>query len=209
MSAILKQIITDGLAELSLEATQIQIEQAVNYVFLLEKWNRTYNLVAATNIREIAERHILDSLSINEFLKGNHILDIGSGAGLPGIPLAIFNPGKKFTLLDSNGKKTRFLLQVKIALGLQLIEIKNSRVENYQSKDQIDMVVCRAFSSLTEIVNKAQHLLSQECKILAMKGRFPDEEINQLSEEFAVVSVVKLQVPGAESERHLVEVSRA
>jgi len=209
VSAILKQIITNGIAELNLDATQVQVEQLANYAFLLEKWNRTYNLVAATNIREIAERHILDSLSIDEFLKGNHILDIGSGAGLPGIPLAIFNPGKNFTLLDSNGKKTRFLLQAKIALGLQSIDIKNIRVENYQSKDQIDMVVCRAFSSLTEIAEKAQHLLSQECKILAMKGRFPDDEINQLSKEFAVVSVVKLQVPGAESERHLVELRRA
>ena len=204
-----KQLITSGIAGLNLDATQNQIDQTLEYLFLLQKWNRTFNLVSSTNNLKMVQRHILDSLSVSEFLHGKHILDMGSGAGLPGIPLSIFNPGKKFTLLDSNGKKTRFLQQVKTALCLQSIEIENSRIENYQTKHQIDIVVCRAFSSLSKIAKKAQHLLSRECKILAMKGRFPGEEISELSEEFAVLNVVKLKVPGINSERHLIELGIA
>ena len=202
-----KQIITSGIAELNLDASQTKIDQTLDYLSLLQKWNQSFNLVSSRNKLEIVERHILDSLSVNEYIGGECILDMGSGAGLPGIPLAIFNPEKKFILLDSNGKKTRFLQQVKTALHLQSIEIENSRVENYQTKHQIDMVVCRAFSSLAEIAKKAQHLLSRDCKILAMKGKFPEDEISELSEEVKVSNIVELKVPGISSERHLVELS--
>jgi len=202
-----RQIITSGIDGLNLDASQIQINQTLDYLSLLQKWNQSFNLVSSRNNLEIVERHILDSLSVNEYIGGECILDMGSGAGLPGIPLAIFNPEKKFILLDSNGKKTRFLQQVKTALHLQSIEIENSRVENYQTKHQIDMVVCRAFSSLAEIAKKAQHLLSRDCKILAMKGKFPEQEISELSEEFTVSNIVELKVPGISSERHLVELS--
>ena len=203
-----KQIITSGIAELNLDASQTQIDQTLDYLSLLQKWNQSFNLVSSRNNLEIVERHILDSLSVNEYIDGEYILDMGSGAGLPGLPLAIFNPEKKFILLDSNGKKTRFLQQVKTALNLQSIEIENSRVENYQTKHQIDMVVCRAFSSLVEIAKKAQHLLSRDCKILAMKGKFPGEEISELSEEVKVSNIVELKVPGINSERHLIELSK-
>ena len=203
-----KQIITSGIAELNLDASQTKIDQTLDYLSLLQKWNQSFNLVSSRNKLEIVERHILDSLSVNEYIGGECILDMGSGAGLPGIPLAIFNPEKKFILLDSNGKKTRFLQQVKIALHLQSIEIENSRVENYQTKHQIDMVVCRAFSSLVEIAKKAQHLLSRDCKILAMKGKFPEDEISELSEEVKVSNIVELKVPGINSERHLIELSK-
>jgi len=203
-----KQIITSGIAELNLDASQTQIDQTLDYLSLLQKWNQSFNLVSSRNKLEIVERHILDSLSVNEYIGGECILDMGSGAGLPGIPLAIFNPEKKFILLDSNGKKTRFLQQVKTALHLQSIEIENSRVENYQTKHQIDMVVCRAFSSLAEIAKKAQHLLSRDCKILAMKGKFPEDEISELSEEVKVSNIVELKVPGINSERHLIELSK-
>ena len=203
-----RQIITSGIDGLNLDASQIQINQTLDYLSLLQKWNQSFNLVSSRNKLEIVERHILDSLSVNEYIGGECILDMGSGAGLPGIPLAIFNPEKKFILLDSNGKKTRFLQQVKIALHLQSIEIENSRVENYQTKHQIDMVVCRAFSSLAEIAKKAQHLLSRDCKILAMKGKFPEDEISELSEEVKVSNIVELKVPGINSERHLIELSK-
>ena len=208
MSESIRHIITEGLSKLNLVFAPYQIEQLENYLLLLRKWNQAFNLVARTNSQELATRHILDSLSISKHLEGEHILDLGSGAGLPGIPLAIFNPDTRFTLLDSNGKKTRFLSHVKTDVGIQNIVIENSRAENYQCKDQIDMVVCRAFSSLSDIVKKAQHLFSHGCKILAMKGRFPSDEISHLPPGFKVVNSVKLEVPGTNSERHLVEIGR-
>ncbi len=208
MSESLKQTITAGLSNLDLDSDSHRIDQAIKYLKLLEKWNRTYNLVANTSTNELATRHLLDSLSINNHLEGNHILDLGSGAGLPGVPLAIFNPSKKFTLLDSNGKKTRFLSHVKTDLNLKKVIVENSRAENYQCKDQIDMVVCRAFASLSEIVEKAKHLLLHKRKILAMKGRFPSDEISQLPRGYRVVNSFKLAVPSTCSERHLIVISK-
>jgi 16S rRNA (guanine527-N7)-methyltransferase len=203
-----QHILKKGLDALEIEYQAHQLEQVQAYLDLLIKWNQKYNLVAAAETNFLVERHILDSLSIFRFINGNHTLDIGTGAGLPGIPLAIFKPQQKFTLLDSNGKKTRFLFQVKTSLGLDNVMIENCRVEHYQSPHQIDMVTCRAFAALEEIVIKAQHLLSQECKLLAMKGRFPDEEISRLPEEFVLLDSVQLLVPGEDSERHLIQVGR-
>ena len=208
MSESLRQIITAGLSNLDLDSDSHQIDQAIKYLNLLEKWNRTYNLVAKTSTNELATRHLLDSLSINKHLEGHHILDLGSGAGLPGVPLAIFSPSKKFTLLDSNGKKTRFLSHVKTDLNLKKVTVENSRVENYQCKDQIDMVVCRAFASLAEIVERAKHLLLYKCKILAMKGRFPNDEISQLPRGYKVVNSFKLDVPSNYSQRHLIVIGK-
>ncbi|MDB3992221.1 16S rRNA (guanine(527)-N(7))-methyltransferase RsmG [Gammaproteobacteria bacterium] len=208
MSESLRQTITAGLFNLDLDSDSHQIDQAIKYLNLLEKWNRTYNLVAKTSTNELATRHLLDSLSINKHLEGHHILDLGSGAGLPGVPLAIFSPSKKFTLLDSNGKKTRFLSHVKTDLNLKKVTVENSRVENYQCKDQIDMVVCRAFASLAEIVEKAKHLFLHKCKILAMKGRFPSDEISQLPRGYRVVNSFKLDVSSTYSQRHLIVIGK-
>ena len=208
MSESLRQTITAGLFNLDLDPDSHQIDQAIKYLNLLEKWNRTYNLVAKTSTNELVTRHLLDSLSINKHLEGHHILDLGSGAGLPGVPLAIFSPSKKFTLLDSNGKKTRFLSHVKTDLNLKKVTVENSRVENYQCKDQIDMVVCRAFASLAEIVEKAKHLFLHKCKILAMKGRFPSDEISQLPRGYRVVNSFKLDVSSTYSKRHLIVIGK-
>jgi 16S rRNA (guanine527-N7)-methyltransferase len=208
MSESVRQTITAGLSYLDLDSDPHQIDLAIKYLNLLEKWNRTYNLVAQTSTNELVTRHLLDSLSINKHIEGNHILDLGSGAGLPGVPLAIFNPSKNFTLLDSNGKKTRFLSHVKTDLKLKKVVVENSRVESYQCKDQIDMVVCRALASLSEIVEKAKHLLRHNCKILAMKGRFPSDEISQLPRGYRVVNSFKLDVPRTFSQRHLIVVGK-
>ena len=156
----------------------------------------------------MVERHLLDSLTINPFLSGRNILDIGSGAGFPGIPLAIFNPDKNFTLVDSNGKKTQFLFQVKITLELCSVEIENCRIEHYQTARQIDMVVCRALSNLADIVTKIRHFVSKDCRIFVMKGKVPNAEIRALPDDFVVVNAVKANLPGVDIERHLIEICR-
>lgn len=178
------------------------------YIDLLKKWNSAYNLLGSNESDSLVSRHILDSLCVDAYLEGNLIADIGAGAGLPGIPLAILNPGKNFVLIDSNGKKTRFMFQAKIQLGLDNISIENCRVEHYQSIQQIDMVMCRAFSTLADALTMLQPIFSDECKLLAMKGHYPEDEIARLPDGFELSKSIKLDVPGSESQRHLIEVMR-
>ncbi len=200
-----KQLET-GLQTLGLESSERVLRLLLKYIGLLNKWNTRFNLSGITDIESMVSRHLLDSLSLNRFLAGTRFVDIGSGAGLPGIPLAILNPQKQFVLIDSNGKKTRFLFEVKTTLGLTNISIENCRIEHYQSPQQIDMVMCRAFSTLEDVVTKAQHLLSSGSALLAMKGRYPEQEILSLPDDFEITRVVKLEIPGNESQRHLIEV---
>ena len=169
--------------------------------------------------------HLLDSLAISPYLEGERILDIGSGAGLPGIPLAIANPDKNFVLLDSNGKKTRFLFQVKVALELSNVEIVDARVDEYLSTadtGEFSLITCRAFSSISSIVKMIEKPLASGTKLLAMKGVYPHDEIAELQQDktinstsnkasstdldncYKVESVIELTVPGVESQRHLV-----
>ena len=195
-----------GLVELGLFATDQQLNLLLSYLLLLDKWNASFNLSGVVEINSMVSRHLLDSLAINAHLQGSVFVDIGSGAGLPGIPLAILNPENHFILVDSNGKKTRFLFQAKTELGLANIDVENCRIEHYQSNQQIDMVMCRAFSAIGDVVSKSQHLLKKEGKILAMKGRYPEDEIAALPDGFEISKTIKLEIPGNESERHLVEV---
>ncbi len=208
MVSDIQQVLLKGLEKIGLSPDQFQVEQLLAYLDLLAKWNTKYNLIADTDRESMVNRHLLDSLTICNYVTGEHVLDIGSGAGLPGIPLAILKPQQHFILLDSNGKKTCFLFQVKTALKLNNVTIENRRVERYQCSHQIDMVICRAFAALDDIVTKSKHLLSQECKLVAMKGRFPEQEIKSLPKDFVVTNTVKLSVPGEDSDRHLIEVSR-
>jgi len=204
-----KQELEKGLQILDLPHTAGQLASLVQYLKLLEKWNRSYNLVAASDSSSMVSRHLLDSLAIQPFLVGSSIVDVGSGAGLPGIPLAILNPHKEFVLVDSNGKKTRFLFQVKTTLKMDNISVENCRIEHYQSHGQIDMVMCRAFSSLAGVVAKSQHLLlsgDKRCKLLALKGRYPEQQLALLPADFVAASIKKLQIPGSDSQRHLVEI---
>ena len=208
MTSNIQQMLLNGLEQIGIPHQPMQVEQLLTYLGLLEKWNSKFNLVADSDRESMVNRHLFDSLSIFPYVIGQQIVDLGSGAGLPGIPIAIFNPQQHFILIDSNGKKTRFLFQVKTALNLNNVTVENCRIEAYHRTGQIDMVICRAFSALDDIVTKSKHLLAQECKLLAMKGRFPAQEIERLSEEFIVTKIVKLSVPGADSERHLIEVIR-
>lgn len=178
------------------------------YLQLLQKWNSSFNLSGVSDIETMVSRHLLDSLALSPHLHGKLFVDVGSGAGLPGIPLAIVNPDKHFVLIDSNGKKTRFLFQAKIELGLDNVSVENCRVEHYQSQQQIDMVMCRAFSTLEDVVTRLQPIFSSKCKLLAMKGHYPEDEVSQLPDGFEVTKTIKLEIPGSDSQRHLVEVMR-
>ena len=203
----LESDISDGLVSLGIQANGSQIVQTVKYLSLLLKWNKSFNLVSTLDINEILRRHFLDSLSINTYLSGRNIIDVGSGAGFPGIPLAVFNPDKQFTLIDSNGKKTRFLFQARMALDLPLIEIKNCRIEHYQTERQIDMVVSRAVSNLADLVVKLRHLVSKESRILVMKGIVSENEIKSLPDDFEVVNIKKLDLSITNLVRHVIEIS--
>lgn len=197
-----------GLMELSLNDEQIS--NLLAYIRLLDKWNSRYNLSGITDLGQMVGLHLLDSLAIVRFVESAEVvLDVGSGAGLPGIPLAIACPQTRFVLLDSNGKKTRFLFQAKITLGLSNIEIENCRVEHYQSKHQIDMVVCRAFSSIADVLAKTRSLQSENFTLLAMKGSYPHHEIEELPKDFELADAVALEVPGVGASRQLIKVQKS
>ncbi|MFK7863406.1 MAG: 16S rRNA (guanine(527)-N(7))-methyltransferase RsmG [Pseudohongiellaceae bacterium] len=203
MSAVVKKI-SDGAHSLGLSFSDDVYIALEKYLELLVKWNNSFNLSGISNPLDMVSRHILDSLAVSPYLQGDMIADIGTGAGLPGIPLAIANPDKKFILVDSNGKKTRFLFQAKLNLNLHNISIENCRIEHYQSKEQIDIVLSRAFASLSDMAEKTQHLLAPNGFMLALKGRFPEQEIEELDDRFTVTKTEKLIIPGEEGERHLV-----
>ncbi len=181
------------------------------YLELLQRWNRAYNLTAVRDPQQMIVRHLFDSLAIVEVFKtfpGN-CLDVGTGAGLPGIPLALVFPQREFCLLDSNGKKTRFLFQVKTELGLDNITILNSRVEAFKAEGEFEVIVSRAFSSLADMVAGCRHLLEPQGRFMAMKGVYPELEIAQLPAGVELVTVHELQVPGLDEQRHLVELRLA
>ena len=202
----LEKALTDGLSSFRIEASSGQIKQSLDFLSILQKWNKSFNLVSTQNVCEMLSRHLLDSLSINSYLQGIHIVDVGSGAGFPGIPLAIFNPGKQFTLIDANGKKTRFLFQVKLTLDLPLIQIRNCRVEHYQTDRQIDMVVTRAVSNVAELVGKICHLVSKDCRLLFMRGIASEEDFSSLPKGFEVVNVDELKT--SDRKRNIIEIRR-
>jgi 16S rRNA (guanine527-N7)-methyltransferase len=191
---------------MGLSLTPQQVKRLLCYLDILEKWNKAYNLTAVRDKNQMLFTHILDSLSISTFIKGKRILDAGTGAGLPGVPLAIIYPNRNFTLLDSNGKKIRFLFHVKKQLELNNLNEVQSRLETYIPKAPYDSVTSRALSNLSDIAQKTEHLLVKGGRIYAMKGRFPQEELSILTKHYKVVSSHKLLVPGIKSERHLIEI---
>jgi len=185
-----------------------QKEQLVAYVGLLDKWNKAYNLTSVRDPQQMLVRHILDSIVVAPHLKGERFIDVGTGPGLPGIPLAIVLPQAHFTLLDSLGKRVRFLRQVQHELGLSNITPVQSRVEAFPSEPPFDGVISRAFASLQDMVNWCHHLPSAQGQFYALKGVRPDDEIASLPAGFRLVSVEALQVPELDGERHLVIIGR-
>ena len=173
------------------------------YLALMQKWNKAYNLTAIRDPDQMVIRHILDSLSILPYIDRFPVLDVGTGAGLPGIPLALCRPDEEFVLLDSNGKKTRFLTQVKIELGIENIEVIHSRVEDYRPGIGFEIITCRAFAALNTILERTQHLLTSTTRIMAMKGK---EEIPDLPDGFEQIDSHELQVAWLDEERRLLEI---
>ena len=203
----LRESICRGASTQSLSLTDEQAGLLARYVELLAKWNKAYNLTAVRDPQEMVSRHILDSLSIVPHVFGENLMDVGSGPGLPGIPLAIMYPEKQFTLLDSNGKKTRFMTQARVELGLKNVRVENTRVESFHTERPFDVIMSRAFSSLADMVNGTAHLLSPEGSFLAMKGLHPEEELQELQQQRPEIELSKslvLDVPGCEAQRHLV-----
>lgn len=178
--------------------------QLIQYVSLLDKWNKAYNLTSVRDPGEMLIRHILDSIVVAPYLKGSRFIDVGTGPGLPGIPLAIVRPELQFTLLDSLGKRVRFLRQVQHELHLENITPVQSRVEDFPAEPPFDGVISRAFASLSDMVNWCQHLPGREGRFYALKGLRPDDEINQIPAGFRVQEIIRLNVPKLDGERHLV-----
>lgn len=186
-----------------------QADKLLAYLELLIKWNHTYNLTAIRDPKQMLGRHLIDSLSIVPYIEGQHILDVGTGPGLPGIPLAILFPEIEFQLLDSNVKKTRFLTQCKIELGLNNIQISHCRVEDVHFKHNFDQIVSRAFTSLDSMVDLCAHLLAEKGKFLAMKGIEPEQEAEAISQLFEVEKTIQLNVPACEGQRHLIIIGKS
>ncbi|MCP3868429.1 MAG: 16S rRNA (guanine(527)-N(7))-methyltransferase RsmG [Gammaproteobacteria bacterium] len=193
-----------GLAEMGLEMEEFRQHLLLEYLTLLYKWNKTYNLTAIRDPEQMVSRQLLDSLSVLHLVQGTRVLDVGSGPGLPGIPLAVALPESRFTLLDANGKKTRFMQQVKTELALKSLEVVRSRVEDFHPTKRFDTVTTRAFASLSQISRLTGHLVETGGRLLAMKGIEPKEEIEALSAEGVEVKVIPLRVSQLKGLRHAI-----
>ncbi len=207
------------------EATAYQIEQLQHYLALLQRWNKVYNLTAVRNPNDMLPLHIYDSLSVVAHLPEGSVLDVGAGAGLPGIPLAIMNPERAVTLVDSNGKKTRFIQQAIIDLGLENAQVVHGRVEQLEAQlalsDQqqpldtttvstvtkFDVIISRAFASLEDFVNTSGRYLKTSGYLCAMKGKLPEREMADLPVGYNVVESIALQVPNVDAQRHLIKIT--
>ncbi|MEB7501888.1 16S rRNA (guanine(527)-N(7))-methyltransferase RsmG [Leclercia pneumoniae] len=192
------------LDEAGISLTDHQKNQLVAYVDMLNKWNKAYNLTSVRDPNEMLVRHILDSIVVAPHLEGSRFIDVGTGPGLPGIPLSIVRPECQFTLLDSLGKRVRFLKQVQHELKLENITPVQSRVEEFPAEPPFDGVISRAFASLNDMVSWCHHLPGEQGRFYALKGVMPEEEIALLPSKYSVEKSVKLKVPQLTGERHLV-----
>jgi len=197
------------VAQTDLYLSESQLAQCVQYVALLDKWNSAYNLTSIRDPQEMLIKHVLDSLVVAPYLTGQRFIDVGTGPGLPGVLLAIYYPDKDFTLLDSLGKRIRFLNQVKMQLKLQNITPIQSRVEDHQPVLGYDGVISRAFASLNDMLSWCKHLPAPNGRFFAMKGAAVQEEIAALPDFVKVVAIHNLQVPQLDAQRHLVVLSKS
>jgi 16S rRNA (guanine527-N7)-methyltransferase len=199
-----EKLLRDGLTSLNLPTDDDKVAKLLAFIALIEKWNKTYNLTAIRRRDEMVNLHLLDSVSILPHLEGKRIIDVGTGAGLPSIPLSIFCPDIEFQLLDSNAKKTRFVQQAILELKLPNVKVTHSRVEDFKPEKRFDTVLTRAFASLPEIIELTQHLISENGTLLCMKGQTPDEELAAVNAQTTLISI---NVPHIDAERCLVKIT--
>lgn len=204
----LLNVLQNSIKEVPVTISEQQQYQLIRYVQMMHKWNKAYNLTSVRNPEQMVIKHLVDSIVVAPHLPGDNYIDVGTGPGLPGIPLAILFPEKHFILLDSLGKRVRFMKQVAFDLGLKNIQPIQSRVEQYSPALRLDGVLSRAFASLKDMLHWCQHLVDSEGVFLALKGQYPDEELVQLPNEFSVQESVELKVPGLQGERHLIKITK-
>jgi len=197
-----------GLEKLEIEANEAQVASIIQFINLLLKWNKVYNLTAIRNAEDMVNLHILDSLSLLPYIKNaKTVLDVGSGGGLPGIPLAIFCPQTNFVLLDGNGKKSRFINQASIELKLSNVQAVHSRVEKYQADKAFDCITTRAFATISETIKLTDHLLAKNSTLICMKANTAESELSLVPEHFEK-HVCELTVPGIDAPRTLAVLTR-
>ncbi|MBT0586718.1 16S rRNA (guanine(527)-N(7))-methyltransferase RsmG [Alteromonas oceanisediminis] len=199
-SDLLKQ----GLTKLSLPLSEVQQKQLLGYLALMNKWNKAYNLTSVREPKDMLIRHVLDSLSVAQFIQPKTYIDVGTGPGLPGIPLAIAFPEARFYCLDSLGKRVRFMKQTCFELAIQNVVAVQSRVEAYSPPERLDGVLSRAFASLNDMVNCCRHLIDDTAEFLALKGQYPQDELSELPDDIQIVSTHSLDVPFLVGERNLI-----
>ncbi|WP_457912703.1 16S rRNA (guanine(527)-N(7))-methyltransferase RsmG [Candidatus Pseudomonas adelgestsugas] len=197
-----------GARQLGVNLTVNQHKLLLGYLAILIKWNKVYNLTAVRNPEQMVSRHLLDSLSVMPFIKNGHWLDVGSGAGIPGIPLAILCPCLQVTCLDSNGKKARFMTQVKLQLKLENLQVLHNQVKKITPELSFNGIIARAFSSLVNFINWTRYLGDLDTHWLAMKGVYPNDELLALPSDFYLHSKYVLAVPGFLGQRHLLVLRR-
>jgi 16S rRNA (guanine527-N7)-methyltransferase len=199
-----ERTLSEGLKAMNLPAGSDSGDKLLAFLALLRKWNRVYNLTSIEAPEDMVRLHLLDSLALLPHLSGSRVLDVGAGAGLPGIPLALLSPEREFTLLDANAKKTRFMLQAAIELGLGNVRVEHARIERYRPERGFDSILARAYAHLSALVGQTARLLAPGGVILAQKGKLPEEEIRAL--ENAAVEIIPLAVHGVDAARHLIAI---
>lgn len=204
----LLSVLKSSIKNSKLVVTEEQQLQLIRYVLMMHKWNKAYNLTSVRDPQQMVIKHIVDSIVVAPYLDKIHYIDVGTGPGLPGIPLAIMCPDKQFILLDSLGKRVRFMKQVAYELKIDNIEPVQSRVEDFVPNVKIDGVLSRAFASLKDMLHWCQHLVDSQGVFLALKGQLSADEMECLPLEFILQETIKLDVPGLEGERHIVKIKK-
>ena len=198
-----------GAAQLGIELSELQAQQLIRLLDELDDWNQRMNLTAIKERGAQITKHLLDSLSVQPFLQGERVLDVGTGAGFPGLPLAIVNPSRQFMLLDSTAKKLKFIEHVSRSLELPNVQTVHTRAENFRPAQRFDIVLSRAVGPVEQFVKWAGHLVVGGGRLLAMKGRHPQDELGKLPSGWKLAAVHRLNVPALDEERHLVEICRS